>query len=296
MDRRATDVIACENGWCCGEFMRKLLLAASLLIAIVLVAGFVFLHREPNIPPVSGRILSQTSQNWGAIPFGTGECAVVNNTWNRAAAGKRFEQSVFLADVSGKEAIGWRWRAPWHLLPRVVSLPEIICGNKPWDPKTRPDVGFLFRAGTRRLTAEFEVNLRARGVYNMAFSLWAVSAIPASRKDITHEIMIWTDHVAQPPAGQRVDSMIVNGTTYDVFIEEHQKDASGENANSWTYVAFVAQKPVLRGPLEISAFTDYLLQRGTLSTTHFLTSLEFGNEVCQGAGVTEIQSFAINFR
>ncbi len=276
--------------------MRRLLLATCLLISIALVAGFVLLRRGPDIPPVSGRILAQTSQNWGSIPFGTGECAVVNNTWNRAAAGKGFEQSVFLADVSGKEAIGWRWRAPWHLLPRVVSLPEIICGNKPWDPKTRPDDGFPFRAGTRRLTAEFDVNLRAQGVYNMAFSLWAVSAISASRKDITHEIMIWTDHVAQPPAGQRVDSMIVNGTTYDVYIEEHQRDASGQNANSWTYVAFVAQKPVLRGPLEISAFIDYLLQRGTLSPTHFLTSLEFGNEICQGAGVTEIQNFAINFR
>jgi Glycosyl hydrolase family 12 len=277
--------------------MRKLILfmLMCLLFAVALVVGVIMLRRASVIPPVSGDIVAQTSQNWGAIPFGTGKCAVVNNTWNRAAAGKGFEQSVFLADVSGSQAIGWRWRAPWHLLPRVVSLPEIICGNKPWDAKTRPNDGFPFPAGTKRLTAEFEVNLRAQGVYNMAFSLWAVSAIPASRKDITHEITIWTEHVAQPPAGQRVDSMSVNGVTYDVYIEEQQRDASGQNANTWTYVAFVAQKPVLRGPLEISAFVDYLLRRGTLSPTHFLTSLEFGNEICQGAGVTEIQGFAIKF-
>jgi Glycosyl hydrolase family 12 len=129
----------------------------------------------------------------------------------------------------------------------------------------------------------------------MAFSLWGVSTIPASRNDITHEIMIWTVHAAQSAAGQRVDSMSVNGTTYDVYIEEHQKDASGANPNSWIYVAFVAQKPVLRGPLEISAFVDYLLRRGTLQPTHYLTSLELGNEVCHGAGATEIQDFAINF-
>ena len=125
-----------------------------------------------------------------------------NNTWNRAAAGKGFEQSVFLENGPGKTIIGWRWRAPWHLFTRVVSQPEIVCGNKPWDPKTRPDGGFPFLAGSKRLSSEFEVNVGARGVYNAVFSLRAISAVPATRKGITHEIMIWTDHAGQSPAGQ----------------------------------------------------------------------------------------------
>ncbi len=100
---------------------------------------------------------------------------------------------MFLEEFSGKNTIGWQWRAPWHLLPRVVSEPEIVCGNKPWDPKIRPDAGFPLRAGTKRLSAEFEVSTHAQGVYNTVFSLWGVSAIPASRTNITHEIMIWTD-------------------------------------------------------------------------------------------------------
>ena len=277
--------------------MRTLpIIVTCLLIALVLVAGFVVLHRSLVLPPVSGKILAQTSQDWGSIPFGNGECAVVNNTWNRAAAGMGFEQSVFLEEVSGKTITGWRWRAPWHLFTRVVSQPEIVCGNKPWDPKTRPDGGFPFRAGSKHLSAEFEVKVRARGVYNVVFSLWGVSAEPASRKNITHEIMIWTDRVGQSPAGQRVDSMSVDGTTYDVYIEKHQTDASGENANTWTYVAFVAQKPVSHGPIEIHEFIDYLLRRGTLNNTDYLTSLEFGNEISQGAGLTEIHDFAIKLQ
>ena len=176
------------------------------------------------------------------------------------------------------------------------SQPEIICGNKPWDPRTRPEAGFPFRAGTKHLSVDFDAGLRARGIYNMTFSLWGVSAIPASRKDITHEIMIWVDSARQSPAGQRVDSMSVNGTVFDVYIEEHQRDASGANSNTWTYVAFVAQRPVLRGPLEISAFVDYLLRRGTLTNSHYLTSLEFGTEVSQGSGLTEIQDFALQLQ
>src|SRR5271165_184634 len=269
--------------------MRTRFLWASLLIALAVATTVSLLRRASVMPPASGRIIAQTSQDWGSIPFGGGECAVVNNTWNKEAAGKGFQQSVFVEEISGKTAIGWRWSAPWQLLPNVISQPEIVCGNKPWDPKTRPDGGFPFRAGTKRLTAEFEVNLRAHGVYNMVFSLWGISDVQSPRQSITHEIMIWTDRAGQSPAGQHVDSMTVNDATYDVYIEEHQRDASGGNANTWTYVAFVARKPIFRGPLDISAFIDYLLHRGTLNNTHYLTSLEFGNEVCHGAGVTEIQ-------
>src|SRR5271166_5716720 len=277
--------------------MRTLpVISTCLLVALALVAGVVFLNRTPALPPISGQVRAQTSQEWGSIPFENGKCAVVNNTWNRAAAGKGFEQSVFLEDGSGKTIIGWRWRAPWHLLPRVVSQPEIVCGNKPWDPNTRSGGGFPFRAGSKRLSAEFDINVRARGVYNAVFSLWAVSAVPGSRKNITHEIMIWTDHAGQSPAGQREDSMNLDVTTYDVYVEKHQTDASGENANSWTYVAFVAQRPVSHGPIEIDAFVDYLLRRGTLHNTDYLTSLEFGNEISQGAGLTEIHDFAITFQ
>jgi hypothetical protein len=274
--------------------MRKRVLVVCVVIGVPLVAGFVTLRSLRRVPAETGRILAQTSYDWGSISFGDGECALVNNTWNRAAAGQGFEQSVFVEEVSGHSVVGWRWRAPWHLLPSVVSQPQIVCGNKPWDPKTRPDDGFPFRAGTKRLTVDFDVRLRARGVYNMAFSLWGVSAIPASRQDITHEIMIWTAYAWLSPAGRRADSIAVNNTTYDVYIEPHQRDASGQNVNTWTYVAFVPTRPVLRGPLEISVFLDYLLRHGTLSADHYLTSLEFGNEVSQGSGIAEISDFAIS--
>jgi hypothetical protein len=267
-----------------------------VLIALVMVGCCLLYRHMRQIPPVSGRIIAHTSRDWGSIAFDNGQCSIVNNTWNKAAAGNGFKQSVFLEDFVGKQVIGWRWQAPWHFPPRVVSQPEIICGNKPWDPKTRPDAGFPFLAGTKRITADFDVRLRARGVYNMSFSLWVVSAVPPTKKDITHEIMIWTDHHWQSPAGRRVDSLDVNGTKFEVYIEPHQHDASGENANTWTYVAFVAEHPVLRGPLEISAFLDYLLHRGTLTSNDYLTGIELGNEVSQGTGLTEIRDFAISIR
>ena len=272
--------------------MRNRVLAGCLLVAVALVWRFAGSRLLWRVPTESGRILAQTSSDWGAIPIGNRECALVNNTWNRAAAGNGFEQSVFVEENAGKLELGWR--APWHLWPTVVSQPQIVCGNKPWDPKIRPDGGFPFRAGTRRLTVDFDVHLRASGVYNMVFSLWSVSAVPPSPQDISHEIMIWTAYARQSPAGHRVDSIAVQGITYDVYIEPHQTDASRQNSNAWTYVAFVPAIPVFRGPLQITPFLDYLLRRGTLSGGQYLTSLEFGNEVSQGAGIAEVREFAIH--
>jgi len=150
--------------------VRKGVFIASVLIGLAVAAGFVILVFF-RVPSASGRIVAQISHDWGSIPFGNGVCALVNNTWNRAAAGNGFEQSVFVENISGQSAVGWRWRAPWRAWPAVVSQPQIVCGNKPWDPRIRPDDGLPFLAGKKRLKANFDVRLRARGVYNMAFTL-----------------------------------------------------------------------------------------------------------------------------
>jgi hypothetical protein len=247
------------------------------------------------LPQTSGRIQQNSSEDWGRIVVDQSHCALVNNTWNKAAAGRGFMQQIFLEDAQGETNIGWRWRSRWQLIPEVVSQPQLVCGDKPWDAPMRLNADFPFLAGSRRLTADFNIRLRASGTYNMAFTLWAVSALPASKTTISHEIMIWNADGGQSAAGKRRGTVAVMGTIYDVYVEENHKDASGENANVWTYVAFVARRPVLNGPLDISAFIDYLLQQKILPSNHYLTSLELGNEVCQGTGIVEIKDFSIKF-
>jgi len=158
--------------------MRTFLGWSCLLVTLVLAASVAFLRRTSVMPQVSGVILAQTSQDWGSIPFAGGECAVVNNTWNKAAAGKGFEQSVFLEEVSGKKTIGWQWRAPWQLFPNVVSQPEIICGNKPWaqSPAPKRDSHFALEQNAYALSS--------RSTYaHVVFTTWfsACGACPIFR-------------------------------------------------------------------------------------------------------------------
>ncbi len=271
-----------------------LLSTASILgLAAVILHGF--LSPTP-LPEPAARIQQEASQDWGHIVVPESRCVLVNNVWNKGAAGAAFRQDVFLAEAAGKRTIGWRWHSPWQLFSNVVSQPQIVCGDKPWDEPSGLNNEFPFRAGSKKLSADFNIRLRASGTYNMSFTLWAVRALPATKGHISHEIMIWNANAGQTPAGTRRGTFNVQGNTYDVYVEENHKDASGANANVWTYVAFVAQRPVWRGPIDMSAFLDYLLQLGILSRDHFLTSLELGNEVCTGTGIVEIQDFSIRFQ
>jgi len=277
---------------------RRILLIVSVLFGpgCLWFGGKALYNLRPlaPLPGAAGVIVNETSSSWARLNLADG-CAVVNNTWNSAVAGRDFHQSIFVEQLRGEQEVGWRWRTPWQLIPTVVSQPQLVCGDKPWDPPLHLRSEFPFAAGNKNVVVDFNAQLRGSGTYNMALTLWAVSSLPASKSVITHEIMIWTLKNGEGPAGKRVGKVNVAGTKYDVYVEKNHKDASGLNANTWTYVAFVPERAVLQGPLQVSAFTDYLLQHGSLSPRQYLTSIEFGNEVCEGSGIVEINNFALRF-
>lgn len=274
---------------------KKTRLAILFFLALIAL-GLFYWRTSEALPQLSGTAQHIASRDWTRIVVPENSCSLINNVWNKAAAGSGFEQQIFSEALDGKSVYGWRWRAPWHLVTRVVSQPQLVCGDKPWDEPLRLNSQFPFRAGSKKLTANFDARVDATGTYNMAFTVWAVSALPASRNAITHEIMIWNANSGQSPGGTKRDSITVGDNIYDVYVEENHADNSGQNANHWTYVAFVSSKPLLSGHLEISAFVDYLLQRGILTGKHYLTSLEFGNEICEGSGIVEIRDFSLLFQ
>lgn len=234
--------------------------------------------------------MQEISSDWGTITVDN--YRLINNVWNKGAASNQFKQSVFVKEVHGQRIIGWRWNNPFSRTS-VVSYPEVVYGDKAWDPPSGLKTEFPLQVGAQRIIADFNVNIQATGVYNMAFSLWAVSSLPASPKTISHEIMIWTFRKGMETLGDRMGTLEVNGIKYDAYIRKGWGDASGANSNKWTYVCFVARKPVMQGPLDISTFTDYLVEKKVLTTNNYISSLELGNEVTNGQGVTEISGFNI---
>jgi hypothetical protein len=85
----------------------------------------------------------------------------------------------------------------------------------------------------------------------------------------------------------------VGGVNFDVYVNPNQADNSGANQSQWTYVAFVAQTPLLKGHLDLEIMTGYLLKQGIMANNTFLTSVELGTEITGGEGKAEILDYSV---
>jgi hypothetical protein len=107
---------------------------------------------------------------------------LVSNVWNRGAAGRGFEQEIFTERSHGMLQAGWRWRAPGQILSQVISQPQLVCGDKPWDQPRHLISEFPFRVGTKRLLVDFDIRLDATGTYNMVLTLRNAPGSPFSSR------------------------------------------------------------------------------------------------------------------
>lgn len=94
---------------------------------------------------------------------------IMNNTWNRQATTGPHKQRIFLKDVNGKTTFGWNWQ--WGPSTNVVSYPEVLYGDSPWDTYARSAPGIPFLAGAKEVTVDFAVDLEATGIWEAAFYL-----------------------------------------------------------------------------------------------------------------------------
>jgi len=239
---------------------------------------------------VGGSIIQETNADWGVLLY-QGKYRVINNVWNKGIASGAFRQKVFLEMLDGQEAFGWQWSWPrgWD----VMAYPEVVYGDKPWDPPSGVPSEFPFRVSSKNMAVRYDIRLTATGTYTMAFTLWGIANINNPKSSITHEIMIWTANRGGTPAGTKRGTLLMSGVNFDVYVNPNQSDNSGANKSRWTYVAFVAQTPLLKGQLDLNSMTDYLLKQGIMAPNTFLTSVELGTEISGGEGKAEILDYTV---
>jgi hypothetical protein len=220
-----------------------------------------------------------------------GRYRLLNNVWNKGATTGRYRQKIFVNDDHGRPVFGWAWR--WRDSSGVVAYPEIQAGCSPWNGQASPDSGFPFQAGTKKVVVDYDATLEASGSYNMAFEFWAVSALPASTKTITHEVMIWIAGERLGAAGSEVGKTTIQGNVFSINLSKNHGDASGASRNTWTIISLLAEKPILHGPLDVGQIIDFLLKHGYLEPRLFIANLELGNEIMRGSGTTTIRNYAV---
>ena len=274
-------------------YLKKVLMAD--VVFLVIVGVFVgCASTEPTKPQSPAGIISEeNAADWGTI-VRQEKYYIVNNVWNKGAANEPGNQKVFVETLDGKEAFGWQWS--WSALWSVVAYPEVIYGNSPWDESSRTKTEFPFIVGKKNISVDFDISLKATGIYNMAFSLWAVTDPLSPKSTISHEIMIWNVNHYMFPAGAAVDSIVVGGVNYKMYFVNGHRDSSGSSSQMWTYIAFVSDRPVLKGTLDFNTFTDYLIKKGILTQNNYITNVELGNEVVRGTGIVEIKYYHVNVK
>jgi len=236
----------------------------------------------------------RSDKGWAVLRLEAGYL-VYNNVWNKEGARGPHGQAVFARQADGAAAFGWQWK--WPAADGVVAYPEVIFGDTPWDRFPRRQVGELpFLAGSRGMTVDYDISLQTGGMCNMAFEFWTVSSLPASSDKITHEVMIWIDNHDMTPAGSWTDKLVTGDLTWDMFLRQGHGDLSGRNPQKWTYIAFLARKPVLKGPLDIGAFVRFLQEKDLLGKDVYITSLELGNEIITGAGSAEVRNYRVTIK
>ena len=275
---------------------RPALLAALLGSAVFLLAGC-----EPAKEPLPISFdtagISTYCRDWAKLQ--NADFLYENNVWGQGAISREDRlQCLLKRVVDGEVQYGWRWQWP-RGSGDVKAYPEVIYGYKPWF--TFPTTANLPRpiSAIDELSVAYDIEMQARGRYNLAFDIWVTSSDRPTPSDITHEIMIWVGERTrawEPYPGKRVKRVTIGGAAYDLYIKPHAEWLMEHGAPKVAYIAFNARTARLSGSIDVKEFLDYLTDNGHLPAEGYVASVELGNEVMHGTGELWLKSYEISVK
>ena len=273
----------------------RLALRAALLGSVVFLLAGCEQAKEPLPTGFDTAAVDTFCRDWAKLR--NAGFVYENNVWNRGTIKREDRlQCLLKRIVDGKVQYGWRWQWP-RGSGEVKAYPEVIYGHKPWFASSttanlpRPISDF------DELVVTYDVEMQARGRYNLAFDVWVTDSDKPAPSAITHEIMIWVGERArawEPHPGYLVTRVTVGGAAYDLYIKPHAEWLTEHGAPNVAYIAFNARTAQLSGRIDVKWFLDYLTANGHLPADGYVASVELGNEIMHGAGELWLKSYDIS--
>lgn len=252
----------------------------------------------PGWEPPEVRIV--TCESWDTLV--ERDIIYVNNTWNAQAAGDDGWKQCIVRAKDDPARIGFSW--DWPDRGRAIfAQPQAKIGLSPWSPQPRIHEAFPIAldslAGMRVRT---EVRVDGPSEFNLVTTLWLTDTarlgMAPQPDSIVAEVMVWTyatqGHMS--PAGRKVGRVTVDGTVWDVWVDEHWRDMSGANDNRWKYIAFVSHNPGLRADFDPVALLRSDPVAGLGLDRAFMADVEHGAEIMRGEGMLWIDRFDVESR
>lgn len=239
-----------------------LLVPALIFASVMIIIGFGLTF------PVPGWVI--TGEKWARIPV-WGEYLLENNVWGDESS----SQYIF----ASKGLVMWFWSKRSYS-PNPV-YPEIIFGKKPWLDASTTDKLPARVGDVRSLVVELNyvtlVYDHDASLYNALIDVWITTSEEASYKDITDEVTVVLE--GNKPGCIRGEIIEVDGRTYTYIAYKGQ----------WVLHQFIlcdGEKPT---KLNLMHF----IQHAKIPPEYYIASVEFGNEVWIGAGITLLKHFNV---
>jgi hypothetical protein len=113
------------------------------------------------------------------------------------------------------------------------------------------------------------------GIYEFAYDIW-LNGVASSGST---EVMIWTDNYNQVPSGSSVETVLLDGQSYDVH-------------KSGSYIAFVETTNVTSGTVDLMSFFNHIISKGWIPSTSTLGAIDYGVELVSTNGTNA--TFQVN--
>ncbi len=232
----------------------------------------------PDLATVQGEYERTASLN-GQMLFFDGFC-IQNNTWGIGHA-VSFDQFVF-ANADGSE-FGWSWDWPLRFPLQVRAYPEAIIGKKPWNTFSTCDLLPAKISDIVACQVDYARETCSTGACNTALDIFLTHDAEADVDAIALELMIWLESGGMTPLGAESTAHI-SGRSLPLYYAERLPHGD------WSYACFLAEDT---GHVNIMEYVWYLVANRYIPRNLFLASIEFGNEVLYGRGLTKVSNLAV---
>ena len=228
------------------------------------------------------------------LPYETYETngiRIHNNKWGqyKLKSGEKYEQSIYCGD----NKFGWAYMTQ-KLDRGVIGYPEVLIGQSPWGGNSTNQQFPIKIKEIKTLESSYDVTMYVQPkMYNLAYDLWFTKNSEISAKNISHELMIWEDRNISRPGGKYITTVKLSSGSYRLYHEYMDRTSENLGVSGWNYTAFIRVDRRRNGNIDLKEFITEMLNRGYITKDEFLTSVEFGNEVCNASGLTILNKYNV---
>jgi len=174
----------------------------------------------------------------------------------------------------------------WNVANYQVTQTMYVCDYNNWYAvanmnnstgdgavKTYPDVHEDFGSSPlissfKTISSSFAHTAPHVGIYEFAYDIW-LNGVASSGST---EVMIWTDNYNQVPSGSSIETIMLDGQSYDVH-------------KSGSYIAFVETTNVTSGTVNLISFFNHIISKGWIPSTSTLGAIDYGVELVSTSGM-----------